>query len=82
MKRRTFTATVYDVATGDGLATTTSYAMNSGIRASEKLVRKIALTDGSAYTGTTPAARVNDEYRRTWTNETTGRIVLVCVKED
>lgn len=81
MKRRTFTATVYDVATSDELVTATRYAMNSGIRASEKLIREIALKDGSVYTGSKPA-HVDGEYRRTWTNETTGRITLVCVKED
>jgi hypothetical protein len=78
MKRRTFEAAMYDSA-GNELASANRYAMNSGIRASEELVRSHARTEGARYVADKPA-REGDVYTRQWTNETTGRTVTVRVQ--
>ena len=60
---------------GDGLTDeqTTTYAMNSAIRATEVLVRALARSEGVMYHGGRPN-RVGDVYTRTWTSDH-GRVV-------
>jgi hypothetical protein len=55
---------------GDGLTDqqTTTYAMNSAIRATEALVRELARSEGVLYHGARPA-RVGDVYTRVWTSD-------------
>ena len=58
-----------------------TFAFNSGIRATEAIVRGIARSEKQSYEGG-KTSRVDNVYRRTWTGKRTGRVIEVSVKEN
>lgn len=71
MKRKTYTATVV-TAGGAMVAEATTYAWNSAVRASESLVRELARSRGTMYSGSLPTVegRHGDGiYRRMWADD-------------
>lgn len=58
-----------------------TFAFNSGIRATEAMVREIARAEKQSYEGG-KTSRVDNVYRRTWTGKRTGRVVEVSVREN
>lgn len=81
--RQTFAVTLHDHDTGAEIATATRYAMNSGARASEGLVRDLARAEGTHYLGGTAQPRRHNDptspYERRWTSEASGRVVVARV---
>lgn len=66
MKRRTFIAALYRAGESDPFVTSTAYAMNSAIRATEALAREYARGRQIILTGQLPS-REGNVYRRAWT---------------
>lgn len=64
MKRPVVEVTVQS-EDGTDIGRTTKSAFNSGVRATESLVRSVAREKGVAYVGSGPI-RVGDVYRRVW----------------
>lgn len=73
MKRRTYTALVTDHTGAHHIATKEAYAWNSGIKATEAIVREVARAAATIYTGSKPVVQggpVNtpgSTYTRSWT---------------
>ena len=83
MKRATVTATLKDDA-GLTLSEGTTSAWNSGVRATEAMLRQFGRENGFAFTGSNPEVDRSETgrvYRREWTN-TRGDTFWAIVRED
>ena len=82
MKRKTFVAELREG--GKTLAMAQKSAWNSAVRASEALVRELALATGEAYEGDKPSvwgSVPTGVYRRTWRGVATGRVLTIEMQE-
>lgn len=72
MKRRNYIATIVNKDTMVEIASTEAYAWNSGIKASEALMRTYARNAGTIFTGSKPTVVLPGEperqYIREWTS--------------
>lgn len=86
MKRPVVHVTIRDEASGTILHTETKSAFNSGIRASEAAIRKIALSERTVYEGERPN-RTGDPkfggsvYTRRWVSKT-GRAIVATIEKE
>ena len=79
MTRKTYTVTV-ETDDGSKIGATVAYAMNSGIRKSEAIVREYARARGVYYLGDMPYRDSEGRYRRTWQSLYL-HALRVCVSE-
>ena len=84
MKRRTYLAHLIETSTDLEISSKETYAWNSGVRASEALVREYARKEGIILTGSEPWVDMPDSpyktYTRTWTHPS-GYSVTATVTE-
>jgi len=84
MKRRTYLAHLIETSTDNEISWKETYAWNSGIRASEALVREYARAEGIIFTGGKPWIDMPESpyktYTRTWTDPS-GYSVTATVTE-
>ncbi len=76
MKRPTYKVTLHRPSTGE-TTIETRHALNSGVRASEGMVRQVARAAGWSYEGLRPV-RVGDTYTREWRNVSADEPLLIA----